>query len=206
MIGNGWAWGLVLAVGFGVSGCVNLGSGTRDGPRLFLLSSVADLDPVGQRRSAADSQGVVVGPVTVPELLNRPQLVTRPAPTRVEALEGAQWAEPLGENIPRVLAENLSVFLGTENVYRFPWDPAGPASVQVAVDVVRFDASPGGTARLEARWTVSRVGQAGPGLRRATRVAVPVDGPDPGDQVAALSEALSRLSRDIADAIRSFAP
>ncbi len=206
MTGNRWAWGLVLAVGLGVSGCVNLGSGTRDGPRLFLLSSVADLDPVGQRRPATDSRGVVVGPVTVPEMLNRPQLVTRPAPNRVEALEGAQWAEPLGENISRVLAENLSVLLGTENVYRFPWDPAGPASVHVAVDVVRFDASPGGTARLEARWTAFRAGQAGPGPYRATRVAVPVGGPAPEDQVVALSEALSRLSRDIADAIRSFAP
>ncbi len=200
-----WSRGIAVLLGVALSGCVNLGPGTTEGPRLFLLGPLPETGQVAEPGKTAGSRGIVVGPVAVPEHLNRPQLVVRPDPYRVEASEGAQWAEPLDENITRVLAENLSSLLGTETVYLFPWDPVGPAAIQVAVDVVRFDATPAGTARLEARWTL-RLPDRGVELRRATRVAVPVDGTGPEAQVAALSETLSSLGRDIAGAIRSLGP
>ena len=56
----------------------------------------------------------MVGPVTVPELVDRPQMVTRVSDNEVAVNEFARWGESLKSNIPRVIASNLvklTVFL-----------------------------------------------------------------------------------------------
>ena len=44
---------------------------------------------------------ILVGPVTLPETLDRPQLVTRVTDTRVSVLEQQRWAAPLKSEVPR---------------------------------------------------------------------------------------------------------
>ena len=44
---------------------------------------------------------VSVGPVTLPDMVDRPQLVVRVAATRMDILEAHRWAEPLKSEIPR---------------------------------------------------------------------------------------------------------
>ena len=68
---------------------------------------------------AADgAPSIAVGPVSVPELVDRPQLVVRLGANQVALEEQARWAEPLRGAIARVVAANLATALGARVVPR----------------------------------------------------------------------------------------
>ena len=45
----------------------------------------------------------------------------RVAQNRFDLSENDRWAEPLDENLTRVLAKNLSVLLRTDRIVVYPW-------------------------------------------------------------------------------------
>jgi uncharacterized protein len=147
---------------------------------------------------------VAVGPVTIPSVIDRPQIVVSTSPNQVQLDEFNRWASPLQSNIARVVADNLASILGTARVSLFPQTMSASADYRVAVQVQRFDTAPGDAASLEALWTVTRAkdGTAQTG-RTSVREASPSGGYD--GVAAAHSRALARLSRDIADAIQALA-
>src|SRR5205823_6032560 len=59
------------------------------------------------------SYAVVVGPVSVPASVDRPQFVVQVAPNRVEVDEFNRWAAPLDDGVARAVAGNLATLLGT---------------------------------------------------------------------------------------------
>ena len=101
---SGYARVLVCGLLVAVAAC-----GTSPQERFFTLDS-------GPALQSASSSGVgefliVVGPITVPEVVDRPQIVLRTAPGRVELAEQARWAAPLKSEIPRVVADHLARLL-----------------------------------------------------------------------------------------------
>ena len=86
---------------------------TPNSSKIFVLFSPLkaaerqDLD-----RSGQISLGV--GPVRLPGYLDRREIVTRVAQSRFDVSENDRWAEPLDENFTHVLAQNLSVLLGSD--------------------------------------------------------------------------------------------
>ena len=147
---------------------------------------------------------VAVGPVTIPAVIDRPQIVVSTSPNQVQIDEFNRWASPLQSNIARVVADNLASILGTARVSLFPQTMSASADYRVAIQVQRFDTAPGDAASLEALWTVTRAkdGTAQTG-RTSVREASPSGGYD--GVAAAHSRALARLSRDIGDAIQAMA-
>jgi uncharacterized lipoprotein YmbA len=143
---------------------------------------------------------VVVGMVSIPAIVDVPQIVLRKGPNQVSLDEFNRWASPLRSNIAQVVAANLAAMLGTSHVSSVL---IGDADYRVAIDVQTFDSAPGEAATLSALWTVRRVkdGKTETG-RTAVREASPQMGYDA--LAAAHSRALSRLSQDIADAIRAL--
>ena len=142
-----------------------------------------------------------IGPVTVPEYLRRPQLVTRSTGNRLVLAEFDRWAEPIETNFARVLAENLSVLLSTDGLVMHPWRQAANIDYQVIVTVVQLEGTLGGDTKLHARWEV--VGPDGENIlpMRATRVTVPPTGPTYEALAASVSQAVEQLSRRIAASI-----
>lgn len=147
---------------------------------------------------------VAVGPVTVPDYLDRPQIVTRTGPTGVHLDEFERWAGSLEQDISRVLAENLSVLLSPDNVTVVRWlreTAAFPAGYRVVIDVTRFDGDPGKSVLLAARWSVrgeepGKIVSAG-----ESNITEPVEGQEYGALVEAMSSALATLAREIAPEI-----
>jgi uncharacterized protein len=147
---------------------------------------------------------VGVGPVILPDYLDRPQIVTRASGTRVMLADFDSWVEPIDGMFTRVLAQNLSVLLASDNVVSLPQRRAIPLDYQVEVDVSRFDADATGRAVLDARWTV--YGEGGEGLieeGRSTIVEPAVDPTDYEAVVASMSKALAQMSNDIAGVIET---
>src|SRR5262249_20305425 len=105
--------------------------------RFYTLDSVATPDP-GPRAS----YGVVVGPVTGPSSVRRPEFVVQVTPHRVAVDEFNRWAGPLDESIARVVAGDLTTQLGTPRVAAAP-AANFDAAYRVTINVQRFDSIPG---------------------------------------------------------------
>jgi uncharacterized lipoprotein YmbA len=145
---------------------------------------------------------VTVGPVTVPDLVDRPQLVMRVATNQVTLLDQHHWAEPLRSEIPRVLAVNLARQLPGAQVSGYSRN-GGEPDYRVRVDINDFDSAPGEGVRLEALWSVQRGGAAENQLGRSA-IRVPASGPGYDALVAAHGQALARMGKDIAEAIQAL--
>jgi hypothetical protein len=66
--------------------------------------------------AGAAPPSVFVGPVTVPEAVDRLPMVLSTAANQVEISDAHRWAEPLKASIPRVIAETLMRELATPDV------------------------------------------------------------------------------------------
>jgi len=176
-----------------ISGCASSAPS-----HFYTLSAV----PVAVLAPQAD-YSVSVGPVTVPAVVDRPQIVTKSGPNQVIINEFDRWAAPLKDDIGRVVAEHLSAMLGTAQVSIFPQSTAVGASYRVAIDILHFDSDMGKAANLDAMWTVKSVKNET--LHRGrTTLAEATQGAEFDALVAAHSRALGRLSTEIARAIKEI--
>jgi uncharacterized lipoprotein YmbA len=185
---------VLLMTGF-IAGCLNLGPGTERFPRLYVLSAMAtDADRVSMNWQGSRDTGV--GPLTFPGYLNRPQIVTRSGENEVLTAPLANWAEPLDQNVMRVLVDNIATLAGTDAVYRYPWRAGYAPRFQLQLSIDRFEAVRSGDAMLIVRW--EWLGRDGAPLmarqRTQLRETVPGSGAD-GDVVAAMSGLLYQFSR-----------
>ena len=150
------------------------------------------------RADARSPYSVAIGPVGVPESLDRPQLVLRSGANQVAIAEFERWAGPLKSEIALAIAENLKPLLGGASVFTYPQGVG--ASVSVSVDVQRFDSAPGEAATIDVLWQVRPAKGAARSGRSSVREAA---GPGYDALVAAHGRALAAVSRDIAAAIRA---
>jgi uncharacterized protein len=159
------------------------------------------LEPVARADGASFAQNaptVAIAPLTLPEMVDRPQMVVRADGARVEILETHRWAEPLKSSIPRLLASNLSRLLGSARVSVHPQNGAGEADYRVFVDIPRFESTVG-SVTVEAVWTIRRPVQ---GFEKSGRSQVSEPrGEGYESLVAAYNRALAAVSRDMAQAI-----
>lgn len=160
--------------------------------------------PPNSGRPAA-TFSVVVGATTVPELIDRPQIVVRGGTNQVDIDEFARWAEPLKNQIPRVIAGDLAQLLDNQHVSVYPLAGDAASAYRVRASVERFDALPGEAVIVDVVWTVSPPAKGalqGAPLSGRSTVREPVTGTGYGALVAAWSRALAAVSRDIAAAIQ----
>ncbi|MGH7185632.1 MAG: PqiC family protein [Pseudomonadota bacterium] len=96
-----------------------MGCGTPPHEHFYTLSDypLGDYTPgelaSGDAAAAGSNYSVAIAPVSVPEGVDRPQMVVRAGTNRVELSELHRWAEPLKSEIPRVLAVHLRRALAT---------------------------------------------------------------------------------------------
>jgi uncharacterized lipoprotein YmbA len=173
-------------------------------PTQFYTLSNMQLPP---RDAVTPKTTVGVGPVALPEYLDRPQIVTRASGNRMMLADFSSWVEPIKGMFTRVLVQNLSSLLATENVVALPQRRPTPLDYQVEVDVIRFDADLKSRAVLDANWKV--YGKNGDRLLEEGRSTIvePAAEPDSYEAVvAALSSALGQMSSAIASAIERHRP
>jgi uncharacterized lipoprotein YmbA len=170
--------------------------GTSPEERFFTLA--ADPSPARTATQSTPAFSIIVGPVTVPEIVDRPQFVLRSSANRVEIAELARWAAPLKSEIPRIVADNLGGLLEGSRPSTSAQRATGVPDYRVLIDVQRFESAPGEGATVHALWEVR--GRTGMPVAGRSAVTEPASaGYD--DLVAAHSRALAAVSRDIAAAI-----
>ncbi len=167
--------------------------------RFYVLSPVPGA--TGTERAPI---GLAVGPVSLPDYLDRPQIVTRDGANAVRLGANDQWAGPLDDMLPRLLVEDLAARLPGDRVVGFPRTDAPAFDRRVAVDVSRFDVDEAGNAVLVAQWQVTAPGAKEPLLVRDSNVRATAGGTDYAEIVAALSQALGLLADDIVQGLASL--
>jgi uncharacterized protein len=125
----------------------------------------------------------------------------RVEPNRFELFEYDRWAEPLDENFTRVVMQNLSVLLRTDRIVAFPWPRDKRPCYRVEIQVLRFEPNSARDAELTARWTVVDVNSNEAAGFKESRFARPAKEKSIDASVAALSETVADLSREIAGAV-----
>jgi uncharacterized lipoprotein YmbA len=192
---------LLFALGLFMESCSPFGAGTQDDTKYYVLSSMqSQPTPVRPLADLSDI-GIGVGPIRMPMYLDRSDIVTRGSSNQVEIAEFAQWAGPLPENFSRVLAENLSVLLKTDKVGVFPFVRREELDYNVTVYVTRFDGRPGDKSNLRARWSILDGKRKQSFYEKHTIVSHPTVDDTTEALIAAKSNTIAALSREIATAI-----
>jgi uncharacterized protein len=175
------------------------GCGTSPPARFYTLSATA----AAATPPPTSALLVAVGPVTVPSVVDRPEIVVNAGPNELKLDDFNRWAAPLQDSLSRAIAENLVVLLGTPRVIIFPQALATDPDYRIAVEVRTFDSLPGTAAVLDAVWTIRRA-KDGKTQTGRTSAREAVDGAGYEALAAAHSRAVGRLSQDVAAAIREL--
>jgi uncharacterized lipoprotein YmbA len=149
---------------------------------------------------------VSVGPVILPDSLNRPQIVTRTDSNQVGFSEFHKWAGMLKDDTKRILAENLAILLAAQGATVSTDELLIEPDYRVMVNINRFDGAPGETARLNAVWTLKDQKARKTAAVIQSVFSEKVTGPDYPDLVTAQSRVLAGLSREIAAEILKLRP
>ncbi len=144
----------------------------------------------------------------LPQYLERPQIVTRSAPRRLDLAEYHQWGGNLRKNLVSVTVQNLSRELGTTRVSGPPHRAGLDADLLVELEVNRFERGPEGRVTLVAWWRVLGGDGRDTLETRVSELASPplAPGADYAATVAAMGEVFARLGGEMAAAIRRHAP
>jgi len=170
--------------------------------RFYVLAPVAGVEK--SNPAVPSKAGIAVGVrrVALPDYLDRPQIVTRSSPNKLDLAEFDRWAAPLGDAFPRILAENLAIMIPTDRVAVFPWPRSAQVDYEVTVEVTQFEGRLGGECSLVARWSIFGGEKKGLLTTGKSSLREPAGG-DYEALVAAESRLVGALSRDIAAALRT---
>lgn len=173
--------------------------GSTPPARFYTLASVAGS---GEGRVAARPQKIVgIGPVALAAYLNYPGITTRNGPNTVSRSELDRWGGALGDEVTRVLVENVGQLTGGGSYLVLPWLEAAAVDYRLQLNITRFDGPLEGPVVLNAGWLLF-------GGERNTLLAAgdaaitePVEGAGYPALSAAMSRALAELSRRLAKEI-----
>jgi uncharacterized protein len=199
----------LVLICFGLSLLLTGGCASSPPSRFYTLNPMAgglDQD-AGHPLSAGISVGL--GPIRIPDYLERPGVVTRPGGgNTIEIADFDLWAGSFKEGLINTLAQNLSLLLKTDKILIYPFIGVVKLDYRIFLVVERFEGTLGGEVTLVARWVVYEDTLEEPakkeGRTERSRILVPVQGSDYASLVAAHNRAVEQLSREIAQGVQSL--
>ena len=195
---------ITLAVTFTtllLAGC----GGSSQRVEFYTLNPLTDMQAKANSPAADQKLSIGVGPVEIPEILDRPQIVTRSGPNKLNIDEFHRWAGRIDESFAQVLAENISLLLATDQVAVYPWQTDFKPRYRIALKIAYFVGQWGKDVLLEATWSVSSQQSQKTHTQRKSVINEPLS-PEPDYEalVAAHSRAIAQLSREIVKEIQNL--
>ena len=189
----GWVLGAALVL---LVGC----QGTSSPVQFYALSMPEPSSPA----KMMDAIALGVGPLEIPKMIDRPQIVTRNSGNKLNVDDFHRWGGALNEDILRVLTEHLTGLLQSNEVMAHPWAEYFQPDYRVYLVFHRFDGRLGESVVLNATWTVTDTrGRKSLAVRRSL-IREPLKTTDYESLVFAASVALEKLSRQIAQEVKAL--
>lgn len=181
---------VMVLLALGVAGCL----GSSPASRFYTLSTLSHREGQGGGGGGPGVR-VRVAPVTVPEGVDRPQMVRRTGENAVALDEFDRWVEPLDALLRNTLVLNLGALLPEMQVLGDAM-PGLAVDRTVVVAMSRLDLS--SQLVMDAVWFVLPAGADQPERTHRTRLTESAGAGAPADLPPALSRAMEKLSREIA--------
>ena len=184
-----------------LAGC----GGSTQRVEFYTLNPLSGMQAQVKTTESDQKLSIGVGPVEIPEMLDRPQIVTRSGPNKLNIDEFNRWAGRLDENFARVLAQNISSLLGTDQVAVYPWQADFKPRYRIPMKIMYFEGQWGKDVLLEAVWSVTSQQRKQTNSVRKSVIKEPLS-PEPDYEalVAAHSRAIAQLSREIVKEIQNL--
>jgi uncharacterized protein len=185
---------LAIAVVLGlIGGC------RSPSPRLHTLSA---LTPEPSMIYAENAMTLVaVGPVTLADYLDHPELTVRTGPNEISRSDLDRWAITLGREVDRAATANLAALLDSDTIKVMPWMEAASPDFRIQIYIHRFEREPDGRIALHGDWTLFGPGRTGITSTGTANLTTPAPSPAGAEIAAAMSTALAEMCRQIAQAV-----
>lgn len=180
------------------TGCL----GSSPASRFYTLSTLPSHEGQGGGGGGRGLR-IRVAPVTLPEGVDRPQMVRRTGDNTVVVDEYDRWVEPLDSLLRNTLVQDLGALVPDAQVLGDAV-PGLAADRTVVVAVNRLDLS--GQLVMDAVWFVLPAGADQPERTHRTRLTEPAGAGGPAEIAPALSRAVEKLSREIAGELTQPSP
>jgi uncharacterized lipoprotein YmbA len=190
----------IIFLALALVGCLG---GQSPSTNFYMLSP---LSPSQAGESAASAEArihVGLETVVIAEYLNRNEIVLNLDNTIYQFAEFNQWAEPLDENLTRVLEENLTNLLQGDSIRLFLASESSiPLDYRLEVDVLRLDGNLGEQVTLIVQWALLETEEDGLILMRRSKYKALAADETVKELVLAKSRVVEELSRDMAETVK----
>lgn len=176
----------------------------KDVSKFYLLTPTVDTAAPAQAAAATSGNFTLgLGPIKLPPYLDRPEVVTRAAPNRLELSKEDRWGESIQNGFTSAIERDLAAQAGA-TVIVFPWYNTVHIDMQVQIDVYRFETDANGTATLSAKWTI--LDSTGKNILYTveSNLTQPSKPGDMTEAAAALSRTIGDLSGQIANMLQQL--
>jgi len=185
------------------SGMLTVNGCSSKPTKFYVLTPLAEGQTIPDKLNE-DTLSIGVGPISLPDYVKRPQIVTKNGENELVIDEFYRWAEPLDANISRVLSDNLAILLGTENINKYPWNRFKRIDYQAEIDFTRFDSVIGKEATIEVRWVILNDRGRNEILRKKSKITKKAETENYDAIAIAESQALAELCQQIAHEIHTL--
>ncbi len=164
----------------------------------------ADVGLKQNAKSAVNSKEVIVGlgPIRIPEYLNRPQIMVAISDNQYSISEEHRWAENLDQNILLALYKVLPAQLNTDHVLRYPWSQRQDINYQVSIDILDLTINPQGQSQFIAQWSIKVKEKAN--IDKRFECSLPASRVDYALMVKVQSQCLTQLGQAISKSLNEL--
>jgi uncharacterized lipoprotein YmbA len=186
----------IIFLALALAGCL----GGQSPPTIFYMLSPLNPSQAGTLAATADGRiRIGLSTVTVPEYLNRSEIVINLDNTVYQLADFSKWAEPLSDNLTRVLEENLTNLLHDDSIDIFlASDSSILPDYRLEVDVLRLDGNLGDQVTLVAQWALLAAEEDDLIVMRRSEYQASAADNTYKELVLAKSRTIEKLSQDIA--------
>lgn len=146
------------------------------------------------------TQTIGVGPITLPALLNRRAIVIRDNQS-LHIDDSQQWAEPLLDNVSRVISRNLSSLKPHALIHTYPWSAFGVVDTRIVIEVTRFEVQRNQGVYWDAVWRIKNEPKDTLVSQGQSHLMQPLRGQTTADIVQATNVLLGHFSQELSLAL-----
>ncbi len=160
----------------------------------YMLDASVGLD---NNQSLKGDEGPMIGlgPIRLPEYLDRFQMVVAVSENKYKLIDGHRWAEKLDQNISLALFKTLPSQLGTDRMIRYPWPQRPGVDFQVKIDILELNIDQDGQSQLVAQWSIKSKDETI--LNKRSTFTAQASTTDIDKMVQAQSECLTKFGQEI---------
>jgi uncharacterized lipoprotein YmbA len=192
-------WPVILLAVVAIAGCSSISPPTRF-YQLHQADTALDL------ASGQSELRIGLGPIDLPEMLRRPQMVSRKGNTEMEIADFHRWAGELEDMMTRALTLQLGQQPGGKpiGIVPHPWSSQRDIDYQLRINVLRFDGPLGGEFVLQGMWIIVDSGQRRELMTRAFDLREQAEDDSHAAMAHAMGRLLARLSREMGGALQQL--